>query len=56
MNDYTAVIRARGDGREESIWFQAETREAALFEAGLFTGKNYSGRWELVSLTEGYGW
>lgn len=56
VNDYTAVIRACADGRTESVWFWAATRDEALFEAGLFAGANYSGRWELVELQEGCVW
>ncbi len=56
MNDYTAVIRSRADGREEYVWFTAASRDEALFEAGLFAGANYSGRWELVRLVEGCEW
>lgn len=56
MNDYTAIIRCCADGRTESIWFQARSRDEALFEAGLFAGANYSGRWELVRLVEGCEW
>ncbi len=55
MNDYIAVVRA-ADGREETLSFEAATRDEALFEAGRFVGKNYSGRWELVRLEEGCGW
>ncbi len=55
MQNYMAVVRAT-DGREQHLYFTAETREDALYEAGRMVGKNYSGRWELVTLEEGCGW
>ena len=55
MTTYTAQLRAP-DGREEWVTFEAASRDEALFEAGLFAGANYSGRWTLVRLAEGYEW
>ncbi len=56
MNPYTVIIRARADGREQSVWLDAPDRDAALFEAGRLVGKDYSGRWELVRISEGSEW
>ncbi len=56
MQDYTAVIRARADGREQSLWLKEKDRDAALFEAGRLVAAYYSGQWELVKLEEGCGW
>lgn len=54
MSHYTVIVRAVADHREEYLSFDAATQNEALFEAGRFIGKNYSGTWELVSITDGW--
>lgn len=54
MEPWTITVRT-SDGREEAVSFEADTRDAALYEAGLFVGKNYSGRWSLVQIEAGWG-
>ncbi len=54
MDPYTVIVRAV-DAREEAVSFEAENRDEALYEAGLFVGKNYSGRWTLVKIEAGWG-
>ncbi len=54
MEPYTITVRA-GDAREETVALEAESRDAALYAAGLFVGKNYSGRWALVKIEAGWG-
>lgn len=56
MNAYTVLVRATADHREEYLCFDATSRDEALFEAGRFLGKNYSGVWELVWIKEGLEW
>lgn len=52
MQFWSVTVRSV-DGLETSVSFEARSRDEALFEAGLFYGTNYSGRWAFVKIEAG---
>jgi hypothetical protein len=53
VRPWTITVRAE-DGIEDCVSFEARSRDEALFEAGSWCGRHYSGRWFLVKIDMGW--